>query len=1402
MAIQWNKLRSFNSSQHNAFEELVCQLANAELIDKKTKFVRIAAPDGGIESYVELENGEIYGWQAKFFLNSFSTSQWQQIGDSFKEALKNYPTLTKYYICCPVDRNNAFINGRESFLQKWETYTAKWTQEAVEVGRHVVFEYWGSFELNDRLNQEHNVGKRNYWFSEHEFSLDWFSNHNQTALANLGNRYTPEINVDLPISINLEALTRSSTFKEKFTKTCHILLSELHEYSQKLRDELSLFESLNLLIPELRQELALNKYDLLRLIPTESLKINIENTLNIINKRRDQLWDIEKRNDSESYLLNNLNKVSEAIVDLKSEICSESTQLFNGKILLLSGEAGQGKSHLLGDFIKNKEKKNGHLFFLGQEFTDKSNIWYQILTKNLKINLLEKDFLSTLDTIAEINDERFIFVIDALNEGEGRALWADNLNGFLQLISQYSRIGLVISIRDSYKQQILSKLTQDSTKLICEIKHQGFNDLEFDACKIFFDYYQIETPKIPLLNPEFSNPLYLKLFCESLKVQNLKAIPKGFNGIFNIINCYINGVNQIIADRLDVDPSLKLVNIALNLIVETQLNQKSNSLSYRELRRNVAHALSDDISDTDSKQFLDLMIRDGLLSKNILYGHEEEIVYFTYERMGDYISINYLLNKYDDFPSLLKWLKSSDNQILNVENFYYNKGLWQALSVIVPTKYNIELFDYFNFDEYHLHDFKNLIIESLVWRDPKGINPEKIRIFLNKEALSKGNWHTFIDTLYQVIAEADHPFNGLYLHKLLSKDSLSDRDSYWTKLITKDLYNCPAIERLIKWCIDAPNHSIISKPSMVNIAIGISWLFTTTKIQLRNEATFALSSLLINRLDVSLDLIDYFYNTNDPYVLERVLLAIYSSILSSNNLEHLPEIADKIDKLIFQPKEGQEIYPNVLVRDYAKNIVQYYLYKLKGSLDQSVVDAITQRITPPYNSKIPQRLPTISEIDEKYKPNDKDPNFKDYYYSANKILSSMTTEYGRGTCGYGDFGRYTFESKFHRWEKVVNVDHLSNYACELIFEKYGYDVEKHGNFDRNTGYSSRYENNVERIGKKYQWLALYEVLAKVGDNYQYPTNYWNDEGELVWLKNINDLHIREIDPIFKMHVNQTENKNEINIPKINFDDWDGDLATWVIKKDLPDIHPMIEFELNGEKWLVLERNLDFTEPEEFGVHPEKNKKNLWLQIRSYFIPKSKFRIAFDWLQEQHFMGRWMPEANEFHDLLCKEYYWTDAYNEQIFENEWKKLGRWGNNSPHNIDVMPTAERHSWESSGEENGYSFLAPCNLLAEKLTIEYSDTLGFWQDNEAKIIAFDPSATNSTYSKNILAIRKNDLLKFLDENNLKIFWTVLGEKWFRGSLHGRGKIPEHRLEFSSVIELYRKKLKGEVKNIIKDFK
>lgn len=51
MNIEWIKLRSYNGDQKNAFEELVCQLARAEDIKGKQRFVRVAAPDAGVETY-------------------------------------------------------------------------------------------------------------------------------------------------------------------------------------------------------------------------------------------------------------------------------------------------------------------------------------------------------------------------------------------------------------------------------------------------------------------------------------------------------------------------------------------------------------------------------------------------------------------------------------------------------------------------------------------------------------------------------------------------------------------------------------------------------------------------------------------------------------------------------------------------------------------------------------------------------------------------------------------------------------------------------------------------------------------------------------------------------------------------------------------------------------------------------------------------------------------------------------------------------------------------------------------------------------------------------------------------------------------------------------------------------
>lgn len=60
-------------------------------------------------------------------------------------------------------------------------------------------------------------------------------------------------------------------------------------------------------------------------------------------------------------------------------------------------------------------------------------------------------------------------------------------------------------------------------------------------------------------------------------------------------------------------------------------------------------------------------------------------------------------------------------------------------------------------------------------------------------------------------------------------------------------------------------------------------------------------------------------------------------------------------------------------------------------------------------------------------------------------------------------------------------------AQQFIFNRVielGWDPEKHGNFDQQIGTGrGRREAFQERIGKKYQWIAYYEYMARLADNF-------------------------------------------------------------------------------------------------------------------------------------------------------------------------------------------------------------------------------------------------------------------------------------------------------------------------------
>ncbi|MFW1494659.1 hypothetical protein ACEV9S_24540, partial [Vibrio parahaemolyticus] len=85
------------------------------------------------------------------------------------------------------------------------------------------------------------------------------------------------------------------------------------------------------------------------------------------------------------------------------------------------------------------------------------------------------------------------------------------------------------SLRTSYEKVLIPESLTEKKEVI-KVIHHGFAHHEYEASKYFFEYYEIKQPSIPLLHPEFSNPLFLKLFCEGLSKKRLYEIPDGYEG--------------------------------------------------------------------------------------------------------------------------------------------------------------------------------------------------------------------------------------------------------------------------------------------------------------------------------------------------------------------------------------------------------------------------------------------------------------------------------------------------------------------------------------------------------------------------------------------------------------------------------------------------------------------------------------------------------------------------------------------------------------------------------------------------------------------------------------------------------------------------------------------------------
>jgi hypothetical protein len=364
-------------------------------------------------------------------------------------------------------------------------------------------------------------------------------------------------------------------------------------------------------------------------------------------------------------------------------------------------------------------------------------------------------------------------------------------------------------------------------------------------------------------------------------------------------------------------------------------------------------------------------------------------------------------------------------------------------------------------------------------------------------------------------------------------------------------------------------------------------------------------------------------------------------------------------------------------------------------------------------------------------------------------------------------------------------------AQRLIFSRVielGWNPELHLSFDKQIG-TGRGRDTAphERIGKKYQWIAYHEYMARLSDNFIKQERWGNKQQEKPY-QGPWDPYVRDIDPT--MLISKTGSYDDEQPIKFWWDDsevfdWNCSNQDWVRDSTvLPNIENILQVkDDNYQEWLVLEGYPSWSEPKKIGEEKwNQPHKELWGQIRSYIVSNNEFNVFKDWAIKQDFMGRWMPESHDRYEMFSREYYWSPAqeyFMTEYYEGtEWTKLHD-KESGEYIATVNVTAQGFLWEEEfdkSKEETIRFLKPSKLIYEGMALKYSQEEGEFLSATNEIQCFAPDVYYD--SKSYLLVKKSSFLKWLKESNLNIVWTVLGEKQiigghtFGGNYYGRLEI------------------------------
>lgn len=1325
MELNFKQIRANPISQRDSFEVLSVQLFYKSYpVSNAASFISLKGDggDGGVEAYFKTFDNKLIGIQAKYFFQ-LKSSEIGQIDRSLRTAISNHPTLSEYWIYIPFDLTGRRAQGRsgKSEAERFEEWKREVRDEFLKDGKTIEIKLCTATVIQEQLLAlDKGGGLRKYWFDDAALTSSHIKSCLDESIAFAGPRYISDLDFVTEAHQTIDFFGGIGDWNSWYKES---ILPHVEQMKYQYQMKAKIFDILHgeklREVNRLIDEIIYNSGKLLDDTVIEiDLNQKIKKLLPLLEEVQEQHENLfykehGRANDNPNFRqfhaeymcefpagdMDNARDWVKTILALKDSLSASIIKAKKSTSLLLIGPAGIGKTHALVSSALRRLERNGlSLVLFGDDFGYEEP-WEVIRTKlGFGSNITRQTLFECLQAGADHTNLPFIIFIDALNESPRNARWKSKLPELLSQCKQYTGIKICVSTRDTYLNVVV-----DSRFPGFAFKYHGFRGKEFEAIQAFAKYYDLATEITPAFSPELSNPLFLHLACKSLKYEGKTSFDLSFPGFTSLIDTHLKHSDELIRGRLNYANPRNIVKTAMLCLASflTKTDEKNRAWEdcYKVLEKKVGISVG-------VEQLLQELASEGL----IIISEDKEgewIVRLGYQRYGD------VLRAIQFIESLKANTKEDKKRELTqqINTVVVEKdGLLEALAIVLPELLDIEITS-LELDDISEEDLNKLFIASLGYRSATSITyatKEQIR----KALFIPGLWDKIYEILFRVSLIPHHPLNiDNFFTELLSQQTMSVRDVFLSKIAFDSYENKEAVWFLINSALQL-DITLWNKESAYLAMNTLAWLTSVPDRRIRDLSSKGMARLLTYFPEYSYNLAKEFLYSDDEYILERIVIAIYSASLLKPNYKE--KFIPALDALLTPHFDRA----NILIRDTIRLLADHL-----GGEDLSQ-DLVKRLSAYPQQQSLPEIWPTMEE--------------------AKSLLDLDNLPVNMKLWGSGlapDFWRYRVENiirKFDLNSLGITEENIASWFMtgvgklgypgpnNITLNADQYNISQFGQGRARKGYA-------ERIGKKYYWILLHRLIGLLVDNCPPKKEYsdWLPEADHLWSLYVRKVDLTDMRDVYpgKKYPDDLIAGEPYIFPDVEKSTLD-ELEKFVCKDDFTDHSNLVFHQYEEENWVLLDFYIseydkaerDFSDPY-LGV---------CLLYRSAFIDdKQKLDLKnddlFQTMESSGYYGYIAEYPNSrVYDQLENEGYLHAEDNYEFTQMSLLRGGEW---------------EYDYSSFSKEPSESLSVPSRNLIKQLDLRWDNQRG-WIDQYGELVIFEAKHAN----RQGLLIKKSALDKYLE--------------------------------------------------------